>query len=423
MEVTKISNKSKWIMIILLAFFGRAIANVPYMREVYYDQVVEALSITNTQLGILSSAVGIASIFGYFLGGFIADKYSTKKIIILSGIIGGVITLWYASFPPFPVLVIIHALIALDGTLLFWAAYVRILRILGGKEGQGKYYGFSEGIRACIGVLLPMATTAILTQSVLASAGLRWVLVFYAGCYFLTSVLGYFILVDIKDEHVKEKKKKFDLRDYMILLKNPGIWLVSILIFGTYTVFSLQSYSTPYLTNVVGLSSSKVSMIAAFRQYGVGLAAMPLFGIFADNIIKSPAKTCLIGLLLLLPCAIGMIVFPASAILIVVIMILSIGFLAQGIRGVYYATQDEAKIPLHVSGAAAGIISSIGFLPDAFIFTQVGSWLDKYPAAQAYKMIWIYMIVGVLIAIISVAGILILDKKSKRKNVVNVVNT
>lgn len=74
MDAEKMSAAKKWAMIGLLTFFGRAIANVPYMREVYYDQVIEALNITNTQLGILSSAVGIASIFGYFFGGFLADR-------------------------------------------------------------------------------------------------------------------------------------------------------------------------------------------------------------------------------------------------------------------------------------------------------------------------------------------------------------
>ncbi|WP_077610199.1 BCCT family transporter [Clostridium sp. Marseille-P2415] len=33
MEISKLSAVKKWAMIGLLAFFGRAIANVPYMRE------------------------------------------------------------------------------------------------------------------------------------------------------------------------------------------------------------------------------------------------------------------------------------------------------------------------------------------------------------------------------------------------------
>ncbi|MDO4288139.1 MAG: MFS transporter [Eubacterium sp.] len=411
----KLSTSKKWIMITLLAFFGRAIANVPYLREVYYDQVLAALQISNTQLGILSSAVGIASLFGYFFGGFLADRISSKKLIIAASILGGLSTLWYAAYPPFPVLVVIHALIALAGTLLFWSAYVRIIRILGGKEGQGKYYGFAEGIRATIGILLPMLCTLILSQSAGAAMGIRRVLIFYAVCYFLTAVLAWFLLVDIKDETSSDTPQKVHAGEYLTLLKNPGLWLVSFLIFGTYTVFSLQSYSTPYMTGIGGLSDTFVSTIATFRQYGVGLLAMPLFGILADNVFKSSAKTCAVGALLLIPCILGILICPANATLFLVALVLIIGFLAQGIRGVYYATQDEAKIPVHLSGAAAGIISTIGFLPDAFIFTQVGAWLDSYPADQAYRMIWIYMIVGALVALGCALGILRLSKKRKRE--------
>lgn len=415
MEISKLSTVKKWMMISLLAFFGRAIANVPYMREVYYDQVIEALNITNMQLGILSSAVGFSSIFGYFFGGFLADRFSSKKIIVLSGLFGGVITLWYSTYPSFPVLVFIHAAIALDGTLLFWSAYVRMIRLLGGEEGQGKYYGFAEGIRASAGIVLPVICTAIIARSITVTAGLRSALLFYAVFYFVTAILAFFLLVDIKDNHAKEGKSKFDVREYAALFKSPGLWLVSFLIFGTYTVFSLQSYSTPYMTNVCGMSAGTVSAIASVRQYGIGLASMPLFGIIADNVIKSPAKTCLIGAVALLPCTLGMLLCPSSATIFVILLVLVIGFMVQGIRGVYYATQDEAQIPVHLAGAAAGIISSIGFLPDAFIFTQVGAWLDRYPVEQAYRMIWLYMMIGCGIAIVSAFGILMLAKKKKRK--------
>ena len=413
MGKTNISSGRKWSMIILLAFFGRAIANVPYMREVYYDQVIEVLHINNTQLGILSSAVGIASIFGYFFGGILADRFSSKKIIMLSGMLGGIITLWYASFPSFSMLIAIHAAIALDGTLLFWAAYVRILRLIGTKEDQGKNYGFAEGIRSFIGIILPMICTTLMAQSTLIATGFRNVLIFYAASYFATSILGFFLLVDVSDSEEKEEKVKYSGKDYLALLKTPGLWLVAFLIFGTYTVFSLQTYSTPYMTNVCGMSMKTVSTIASIRQYGIGLAAMPIMGIVADNMIKSPAKTCLIGACALLPCALGMLLCPSSMQIILVVLILVIGFLAQGIRGVYYATQDEAKIPIHLAGAAAGIISTIGFSPDAFIFAQVGGWLDKYSPEQAYRMIWIYMMVGCAIAIISAAGICRLANKNK----------
>jgi sugar phosphate permease len=393
-------------MIGLLAFFGRAIANVPYLREVYYDQIISALHITNTQLGLLSSAVGIASLVGYFFGGFLADRISSKKMIMVSGVVGGLFSLWYMALPSFPILLLIHAVLALDGTLIFWAAYVRIIRILGGSEGQGKYYGFAEGIRAGFGILLPITTTFILAQFVNVKLGMKSVLLFYAICYFATSILAAFVLVDVReDTQPDQPQAKITKADYVALLKTPGLWLVSFLIFGTYLVFSLQSYTTPYLTGM-GVSNGVVSMVATFRSYGVGVIAMPLFGIMADKWLKSSAKACVIGMTLLLPCALAMLFIPKSAPVVIIIMTLAIGFLASGTRGVYYATQDEARIPVTMTGTAAGIISTIGFLPDAYVFTQVGAWLDKYPATQAYHMIWIYMAIGCLIAIAAGGGIL-----------------
>lgn len=423
MELSEIKPARKWLMIVLLAFFGRAIANVPYLREVYYDQVIQALHITNTQLGLLSSAVGIASLVGYFFGGFLADRISSKKMIIASGIFGGAFTLWYMTFPSFGILLFIHAVLALDGTLIFWAAYVRIVRILGGTAGQGKYFGFAEGIRAGFGIVLPIITTIMLAHFVSNRLGIKSVLLFYAICYFGVSILAAFVLIDIKDDQDADgEKSKITKADYVQLVKTPGLWLVSFLIFGTYLVFSLQSYTTPYLTGM-GVSSGTVSMIATFRSYGVGVVAMPLFGVIADKYAKSSSKVCVLGMGLLLPCTIALLFIPRAAPVLIMVITLAIGFLVSGTRGIYYATQDEAGIPVALAGTAAGIISAIGFLPDAYVFTQVGAWLDKYPAAQAYHMIWIYMAIGCLIAIASAAGILWLSLRRNENTKGVVQNT
>lgn len=414
MAARSISSARTWVMVALLAFFGRAIANVPYLREVYYDQVLSALSITNAQLGVLSSAVGIASLFGYFFGGFLSDRVSSKRLVVVSAVAGGVFTLWYATFPPFPVLVAIHAALALAGTLLFWSAYVRILRLLGGEGGQGTYYGTAEGLRGFFGILLPVATTAIMAACLTEAAGLRWALVFYAACYFTCAVACGLVLVDVGEKDAcTATSVAFDPREYLALLKMPGLWLVSLLIFGAYTVFALQSYSTPYLTGVCGLPTELVSAIATLRQYGIGLVAMPLFGVLADRVFHSPATACLVGAALLVPCAAGMLVAPVGAPVLIIALVMAIGFLVAGVRGVYYATQDEARIPAHLAGAAAGIISTIGFSPDAFIFSVAGGWLDAYPPEQAYQMIWTYMLVGAVIAAVSAVGILAVSRHSR----------
>lgn len=410
--VSKLSTTKKWIMIMVLVFYGRTIMLVPYMKDVYYDQLIDALRITNTQLGMLASAVGIASIFGYFFGGFIADRVGSKTIMIVSCFSAGICTLWYATLPKsFIILLIIHAVMALIGTLLFWSAYVRMLRLLGGEGGQGTYYGLAEGIRGLVGIICPIIVSAMMSRAVNAAGSLRAGLLFYAATYFISGILSIFFIYNIEDDHAEENRAKFDSKDYARLFKNPGLWAVSLLIFGTYMVYCLQNYTTPYLTGVCNVSAGTVATIASVRQYGIGVLAMPIFGIIADKVIKSPAKASLIGAVLLVPASIGMMVSTANRLVIVIFLTIVIGFLANGIRGVYYATQNEAGIPLGLAGAAAGIMCALGFTPDAFVFTQVGAWLDKYPAEQAYRMIWIYMLISACLAIAAAIWILVLSRK------------
>ena len=57
-----------------------------------------------------------------------------------------------------------------------------------------------------------------------------------------------------------------------------------------------------------------------------------------------------------------------------------------------------------LTGTATGVISVIGYLPDAFMNLLIGNKLDQYPGAAGYKYIFTYMIgfavAGVIIAFI-----------------------
>lgn len=412
-SLSVLSTKRKYAIIAMLTFFGGCVYKVTYLREVFYEQVLQVLGINNAQLGLLSSAVGIASMVGYFFGGFLADRISSKKLVTLSCFIGGLLTLWYMTYPPFYVLLFIHVALALDGTLIFWAAYIRIVRILGGKEGQGKYYGFSEGMRSLFGVILPFIALAIMENLAVARTGYRVVLLYYAICYFVAGILAYLLIVDVQDEY--GEKTVIRKQDYVELLKSPGLWLVAILIFGTYSVFALQSYTTPYMSEVYGISSATVGSVAIFRQYGLGLLAMPVFGMVADK-IKSSTKMSIIGLIILITCSVAMFLYPTKGSpLIIILLVMAIGFFVSGVRGVYYATMNEARISKALSGTAIGIISAIGFSPDAFMFSQVGGWLDRYPAEQAYKMVFVYMSAMIAVAICAGVGILSLARKNQKQ--------
>ncbi len=414
MKASELTNVRKYAIIFVLAFFGACIYKVTYLKEVFYTEIIEVLQITNWELGILSSAVGIASMVGYFFGGFLADRFSSKLLATIGSFGAAILTLIYMTFPSFEILMLIHIGTALCGTLIFWAAYIRIVRILGGSEGQGRYFGTSEGVRSLIGIILPFIALAIMENTVSKSLGIRMVLLYYAICYLISGFMFIFILKDL-DSGENEQKSTINKKDYIDLFKTPGLWLVSILVFGTYCVFALQSYTTPYMSDVSKISSATVGSVAIFRQYGLGLLSMPIAGFIADKAIKSSAVTSIIGLVLLFLSALGIYLVPSGSTIFVILLVCSIGFFVSGVRGIYYATMNEANISKALSGTAAGIISTIGFSPDAFIFLQVGSWLDKYNPEQAYRMIFVYMMITIFIAICAAIAIIVLSKKKKNR--------
>lgn len=113
-----------------------------------------------------------------------------------------------------------------------------------------------------------------------------------------------------------------------------------------------------------------------------------------------------LALIILLPSS------GSSMIPMIILMIL----LCAGIffmRGIYFALIDEADIPVHVTGTAVGIVSLIGFAPDAFMSPICGGLLDAFEGAAGYRAIFILMIV---LGVIGLAATIILLKSIKKKN-------
>ena len=70
--------------IISFSIAGSVIYELPYIKYVYYDKFVEAFGMTNAQAGFLLSAYAIGCLILYIPGGILADKFSTKRMLVLS---------------------------------------------------------------------------------------------------------------------------------------------------------------------------------------------------------------------------------------------------------------------------------------------------------------------------------------------------
>ena len=82
-----------------------------------------------------------------------------------------------------------------------------------------------------------------------------------------------------------------------------------------------------------------------------------------------------------------------------------LGVIANGVVGVVSAQLTEGSVPLHYFGAATGILSVIGFLPDTFSSTWCGAIMDAHldaegsATAQAYTIIFWILIAAAALAV------------------------
>ena len=69
----------KYGTLLLLATGAGIIFQLPYIRETFYVPIQNAMNLSNAQMGLLSSGYATMSLFSYFIGGIIADKFSSEK--------------------------------------------------------------------------------------------------------------------------------------------------------------------------------------------------------------------------------------------------------------------------------------------------------------------------------------------------------
>jgi len=89
------STLRRWMIMLCLCLSGGVIYLLPYLREIYYLPMQEALHLTNTQLGVLMSAFGVTAMISYFPGGWVPWNLGIQILfpvylrVMFSGIAGG----------------------------------------------------------------------------------------------------------------------------------------------------------------------------------------------------------------------------------------------------------------------------------------------------------------------------------------------
>lgn len=394
-------SKFRRALLIFLSGAGSGIIYVPiYLKNVFYEPLLIGLDITNAQLGFLSGMYGIMATILYIPCGIIADKIRLRTMAAGGFITTAAVVYWYSAIPSYSVLVFIFAVMAITTILIFWGCRYKLLRFAAAEEDYPAVVGASYALYGLGGLAINAVTLSVFNMFPDDyRTGVSVSLIFLATVILALGIISFFAIPHFKGEVSNDPDKKFNVNEFLEALKHPGVWLASGTLFFVMIVYMGMNYTTPYLTDAFLAPLTLVSIVGMIRYYGIAIISAPLLGGIAKK-VNSPSKTILVVMAASAICCLAYLILPQTAgfLMMAIIITLVLGFLANGAYGVASSVLTETHVPAHIFGAASGLLSVIGFLPESFMHQVFGGFIDKYEV-QGYNIIFTCLAVSAVIAV------------------------
>ena len=387
-EVTykDISGLHKWFLVILISMGSSVVYTPMYLKNIFYDPLMQAIGCSNADLGMMVSMYGIAAVVCYLPSGIVADKFRMRTLATVGFVGTAALTFVYAALPSLAVCYIIFLGMGITSILIWWGTRYKVIRLCCEENEYSQKIGISYSIYGLAGLVVGLVNTAIVASFADAVTGVRVMIVFLGAILLIMGVLSYILIPDFKGE-ISQNSGLFDLKDAVEAFKWPGVIWAALTMFFVYSVYQGATYTTPYMTQAFGADDTLVNVIGLIRTYGIGLLAGPVVGWLATK-IKSASKAMVICFLLSIGLLIGFIIMPTTAgVAVVASMVVLFGFTTYGAFSVGSSPLSEIKMPMRIFGTATGLLSVIGFMPDMFIHAWYGSMIDA-KGLDAYPQIF-----------------------------------
>ncbi len=415
-----LSSGRRWFLLII-ASIGSSIIYAPaYLKAVFYDPLQQALGVTNTQLGQVFSAYAITALICYLPSGIIADKVRMRTLASVGFISTAVLTVVYAMLPSLAVLYAVFILMGITTILIWWGVRYKLVRLVSKEDEYPKRIGLSYGIYGVAGLLIGLVSTAVVAAvGENLGLGVSIYLYFLAAVILILGILSALYIPKFAGEIKTEGG--FSLIEFVQALRNPVVWIAAVSLFFVYFFYTGVTYTTPYMTGVLGVSLAAATVVANIRNYGITLLSGPAFGGLANRF--KPSVVIAIGSIVFVVALLALMYLPTSTAVVVIacILVVLLGFIANGAFSVVSAQLTEGNVPLGYFGAATGLLSIIGFLPDTFSSTWFGSIMDartdsagNVEAGAYHQIFWILIGSAVLAALGSLVLYLYLRKVRNR---------
>lgn len=401
---------TRFLRISALIIAGEMIYSLPFHTQRFFRAtMLDAFSISNTQLGDMFAAFGITAMFSYLIGGPFADRYSARALMAVSLVLTALGGFYMATIPGVWEMSTLYAFWGATTSLLFWAALIKATRDWGGSSSQGIAFGILDGGRGlaaatlaaiAVGILavyLPSQTDLITNAD--RQAGMRSIIIYYSILTLGCALLVWF-LVPHDESSISKGGSPF--AGIAEIIRRPLIWAQAGVIICAYCGYKgLDNYSL-YAVQVLGKSDVEGAALATIGFYVRPFAAV-IAGIIADR-FDCGRSIFVMFVMLLVTYGVLSISAPDVTSLTVIYANLFVTLLAVfAIRGIYYALLEETRIPKHLTGASVAVIAFVGYTPEVFFGPVTGRILDANPGLPGHQNYFLFLagvaVLGILITL------------------------
>lgn len=391
-------DKDKIVTLVLMMISLNTIYLLPYLMYTYYTPLQEAMGLVgqDAAYGRLLNIYGIANILLYLPGGWIADMFDAKKLLVFSMISTGILGLIEATWPSYNVLVVIYILWAFTTVLTYWSSSLKAINLIAGEDEQGTMFGSLEAGRGIVRLVLTTIFVGIFTLTSSITGVVTIISLVMIAC----GIVMHFYFPSTASEEATNVDIKSSIKAMGVAFKLPITYLLAAMIFGACIGKAAFSYYAPFLEQVLGIDVKITTIFVNFNDALTNIVGAGIAAYAATKIRSSSRPMIYAGIVLLLGYG-GMMLVPQTAVFllpfILLIIIVSLGTYAC--RALYYAVIDEIGTPKNMVGSVIGIASLIGFLPDTFFLSMAGGWIEKHGTA-AYTMIFGVTLAAALVGLI-----------------------
>src|SRR6056297_237034 len=274
-----------------LILAGESIYMLPYLRKSFQTSMEATFGLSSFEVGTLNALFGILALVCYLPGGWLADRFSARRLLTLSLVGTGLGGLYMATVPGYAGLLAVHAFWGVFSILTFWAALIKAVRLWSESGEQGRAFGILDGGRGVVGAGLGSVAAACFSLSGSVETGLVAVIVVYSSASILAGLAIWFTVPDDHEsfsEHDSAGNRPDVLESISQSMRSSQVWMIALVIFCAYFCF-LGTYEFPaYAERGFERSKEFGAWLGAFRDW-LRPAAAVVAGVIADRVSASRA--------------------------------------------------------------------------------------------------------------------------------------